>query len=124
MYSDNCVITESIGAGTFARSNTKLYVAVVTLSTQDNVKLQKQFKQESRFKQTRNWKKYQSKVSTQAQTSTWITLLVQLFKDPTKFIFYCLKIIARNRKHKKLSSKGRKKKTTTSWLTAATFQTH
>ena len=40
-------------------TDTKLYVSVVALSTQDNVKLLKQL--ESSFKKTLNWNKYQSK---------------------------------------------------------------
>ena len=40
-------------------------IPVVTLSTQDNVKLLKQL--ESGFKGTTNWSKYQSKIATQAQ---------------------------------------------------------
>ena len=44
---------------------TKLYVPVVTLSTQDNKKLLLQLK--SGFKKTINWNKYQSNVLTQAQ---------------------------------------------------------
>ena len=39
-----CVITNSTGAGTFKITNTKLYVPVVTLSTQDNAKLLQQLK--------------------------------------------------------------------------------
>ena len=35
-WSQTCVITESNGAGTFAITDTKLYVTVVTLSTQEN----------------------------------------------------------------------------------------
>ena len=42
-----------------------MYVLVVTLSDQDNVKLLVQLK--SGFKRTINWNKYQSKVSTEAQ---------------------------------------------------------
>ena len=38
-WSSTCVITNSTGAGTFAITDTKLYVPVVTLSTQDNAKL-------------------------------------------------------------------------------------
>ena len=34
-----CVITDSTGAGTFVITDTKLYVPVVTLSTQDKYKL-------------------------------------------------------------------------------------
>ena len=44
---------------TFAITETKLYVSVATLSTQDNAKLLQQLK--SRFKRTVNWNKYTSK---------------------------------------------------------------
>ena len=37
--SRDCVITNSTGAGKFAITETKLYVPVVTLSTQGNAKL-------------------------------------------------------------------------------------
>ena len=40
-------------------TDTKLYVPVVTLWTEDNIKLLKQF--ESGFKRTINWNKYHSK---------------------------------------------------------------
>ena len=39
-WSSTCVITDSNGAGTFAITDTKLYVPVVTLSTQENTKSQ------------------------------------------------------------------------------------
>ena len=38
-WSSTCVITDSTGTQTFAITNAKLYVTVVTFSTQDNVKL-------------------------------------------------------------------------------------
>ena len=41
-WSSTCVITNSNGAGTFAINDTKLYVPVVTLSTQENAKLLQQ----------------------------------------------------------------------------------
>ena len=44
---------------------TKLYVPVVTLSTQDNAKLLQQLK--SCFKRTINWNKYESNIKTYAQ---------------------------------------------------------
>ena len=47
----------------FTITDTKLYVLVVTLSTQVNVKRFKQL--ESGFKRTINWNKYRSKVSTE-----------------------------------------------------------
>ena len=48
-------------ATTFAITDTKLYVTVVTLSAQDNAKLLQQLK--SGFKDTINWNKYHSKQS-------------------------------------------------------------
>ena len=48
---------------TFSITYTKLYVSVVTLSTQDNAKLLGQLK--SGFKITIIWNKYQSKISTE-----------------------------------------------------------
>ena len=64
-WSSAFVITNSTGAGTFTTTETKLYVTVVTLSTQDTAKLIHQLKSGS--KRTINWNKYQSKISTQAQ---------------------------------------------------------
>ena len=43
-WSANSIFTDSTGAGTFAITDTKLYVEVVTLSTQDNVNLLQQLK--------------------------------------------------------------------------------
>ena len=39
-----CVVTNSTGAGRFAINDTKLFVSIVTLSTQDNAKLVQQLK--------------------------------------------------------------------------------
>ena len=50
-------------ATTVAIKDTKLYVPVVILSTQDNAKLLHQLK--SGFKRKINWNKYQSKVTVQ-----------------------------------------------------------
>ena len=58
-WSSTCVITDSTGAGTFEITDTKLYVPVVTLSTQENTKLLQQLK--SGFKRVINWNKYLSK---------------------------------------------------------------
>ena len=48
---------------TFTITDTKLYIPVVTLSTQDNVKHLKQL--EYSFKRAINWDKYQSKITDQ-----------------------------------------------------------
>ena len=61
----DCVITNSNGAGKFAITETKLYVPVVTLSTQDNAKLLQQLK--SGFKRTINWNKHELSIKTFAQ---------------------------------------------------------
>ena len=58
-WSSTCVITNSTGARTFAITDAKLYVPVVTLSTKENAKLLQQLK--SGFKRVINWNKYLSK---------------------------------------------------------------
>ena len=58
-WSSTCVITDSNGAGIFAITDTKLYVPVVILSTQESAKLIQQLK--SGFKRVINGNKYLSK---------------------------------------------------------------
>ena len=58
-WSTNCVITSSTRVETFAIMNTRLYVLVVTLSTQGNTKLLQQLN--SGFKRVINWSKYLTK---------------------------------------------------------------
>ena len=65
LWSRDCVITNSTGAGKFAITETKLYVPFLTLSTHDNAKLLQQLK--SGFKRTTSWNKYQSSIKTYAQ---------------------------------------------------------
>ena len=72
-WSSTCVITNFTGVGTFLITDTKLYVSVVTLSTQDNIKLLQQLK--SGFKRTINWNKYQSDPKTYAQNQ-YLTHLI------------------------------------------------
>ena len=55
------MLSNDTKATTFPTTDTKLYVPVVTLSTQDNAKLLQQLK--SDFEKTINWNKYQSKVT-------------------------------------------------------------
>ena len=63
-YTNSFIIDDPVNnqAPTFAITDTKLYVPVVTLSTQDKAKLLEQLK--SGFKRTISWNKYQSKMST------------------------------------------------------------
>ena len=58
-WSSPSVITDSTGARRFAITDTRLYVPVVTLSTQENIKLLQQLK--SGFKRVINLNKYSSK---------------------------------------------------------------
>ena len=60
-WSSTCGITYSNGAGVFAITDTKLYVPVVTLLTQEDTKLK------SGFKRAINWNKYLSKPELLAQ---------------------------------------------------------
>ena len=64
-WSKDCVISYAAGETKFKITDTKLYVPVVTLSTQDNAKLLQQLK--SGFKRTINWNKYESNIKTFAQ---------------------------------------------------------
>ena len=67
-WSSTCVIASVIIANqatTFAITDTKLYVPVVTLSTQENTKIFQQLK--SGFKRVINWNKYLSKPELLAQ---------------------------------------------------------
>ena len=64
-WSKHCVITNSTVEEKFEISEKKLYVPVVTLSTQDNATLIKQLK--SGFKRTISWKEYESSVKTFAK---------------------------------------------------------
>ena len=67
-WSSTCVLVSTNAANqnaTFAITNTKLYVPVVTLSTQENTKFFQQLK--SGFKRVMNWNKYCSKPELLAQ---------------------------------------------------------
>ena len=64
-WSSACVITTSTGGGILAITDTKRFVPVVTLSTQDNAELLQQLK--SGFERPINWNKYQSDPKSYAQ---------------------------------------------------------
>ena len=59
-WSTDYVISSATEETKFAMTDTKRYVPVVTLSTQDNAKLLEQLR--SGFERTIYWNKYQSKV--------------------------------------------------------------
>ena len=66
----------------FAITETKLYVPVVTLSTQDNAKLHQQLK--SGFKRTINWNKYQPNIKTFAKNRYLNHLLNSSFRGVSR----------------------------------------
>ena len=82
-WSSTCVITNSTDAGTFAITDTKLYVPVITLSTQDNSKLLQQLK--PGFKRVINWNKYLSKPELLAQNPNLNHLVEPSFQGVNRF---------------------------------------
>ena len=64
-WSEKCLLSNDTKETTLAITDTKRYVPVVTLSTQDNAKLLQQLK--TGFQRTISWTKYQSEPSLQAQ---------------------------------------------------------
>lgn len=66
-------------AATFTIADTKLYVQLVTLSSEDNAKLIPKLK--PGFKRTCNWSKYQSKIG------ILIVWLIQVSKKQINFLY-------------------------------------
>ena len=95
-WSPACVISSATGQTKFKITETKLYVPVVTLSTQDNAKLLQQLK--SGFKRTINWNKYQSKVSTEPQNQYLDFLINPSFQGANRFFALILSSKSRNKK--------------------------
>ena len=56
IWSKKCLIFSAVGITKFKITDTEIYVSILTLSTEGNVKLLKQL--ESGFKRTINWNKY------------------------------------------------------------------
>ena len=76
-WSEKCVAASKTAGNQqkkYAITDTKPYVSVVTLPTQDNAELLQQLK--SGFKSTINWNKYQSKITTQA-TNWYLDYLIE-----------------------------------------------
>ena len=82
-WSSTCVITSSTGAGTFEITDTKLYVLVVTLSTQENTKLLQQLK--SGCKRVINWNKYLSKTESFRRNADLNYLVEPRFQGINRF---------------------------------------
>ena len=91
-WSANCVIVSTEVAAEeakFAIIDTKLYVPVVTLSTQDNSKLLKELK--SGFKNVINWNKYLSKPDLLAQNPNLNHLVEPIFQGVNRLFVLTIK---------------------------------
>ena len=75
---EKCVISSVVGRTNFTITDVKHNVPVVTLSTEDNIKLLKQL--ESGFKRTNNCYKYQYKLTEQAQNRYLDYLIDPIFQ--------------------------------------------
>ena len=84
-WSSTCVTTNSNGAGTFAITDRKLYVPVVTLSTQENTKFLQQLK--PGFKRIINWNKYLSRPELLAQNPNLNHLIEPSFQGVNRIFF-------------------------------------
>ena len=87
-WSANCVIVYTYAANqnaTFEITDTKLYIPVVTLSTQDNANLFKQLK--SGFKRTINWNEYLSKPELLRQNPNLNHLVEPKFQGVNRLLF-------------------------------------
>ena len=92
-WSENfCIVsgTDENQVSTFAITDTKINVPVVTLLIQDNAKLLQQL--ESDFNRKINWNKHQWKGITQRQNQYLDCLIYpSFFKEQIDFLFYHLK---------------------------------
>ena len=93
-WSNTCFIIGNPIAGqepTFTITDTKLYVPVVTLSTQDNAKLLEKLK--SVFKRTINSNKYERKVTVQEQNQYLHLLINPSFQGVNRLFVLSFKIM-------------------------------
>ena len=89
-WSIDCVISSANGETRFAVTDTKIYVPVVILSTEDNPKLMHiRFQSKLGFKRTVNWNKYQPKVSTERQNQ-YLDFLIDLIFQGVNRLFALL----------------------------------
>ena len=96
-WSSTCVITNSTGAGRFEITDTKLYVPVATLSTQENTKLLQQLK--PGFKRVIKWNKYLSKPELLAQNPNLNYLVEQSFQGVNRFFVLAFENDAQRTSH-------------------------
>ena len=110
-WSTNCVIVSTNAANqnaTFKITDTKLYVPLVTLSTQDNSKLLQQLN--SGFKRVTSRNKYLSKPELLAQDQNFNNLVEPSFQGVNRLFALAFENDTQRTSAKGLSSKCRDKK--------------
>ena len=95
-WSYKCVLSNDTKATTFAITDTKLYVLLVTFSTKDNVKLLQQLKSG-----TINWSKYQSKVTIQLPNPYLDHLIDPIFQGVNRLFGLSFEITTDRTVHRK-----------------------
>ena len=118
-WSRDCVSTSSTGAGKFQITETKFYVPVAILSTQDNAKLLQQLK--SAFKRTINWNKYESSVKTIAQNRYLNYLINPIFQGVNRLFVLSFENEDDRRSHSAYYLPKVEIKVTMLWLMVKTF---
>ena len=96
-WSSTCVVTNSTGAGRFAITDTRLYVPVVTLSTQEDAKLLQQLNSGS--KRVINWNKYLSKPELLAKNPNLNHLVEPSFQGLNRFFVLAFQNDAQRTSH-------------------------
>ena len=102
-WSERCMLSNDTKATKFRITDIKLYVPVVTLSTQDYARLLQQLK--SGVKRAINWNKYQSIVSIQEPNLYLDSLIDSSFQRVNRLFVFSFE----NPTHKILSSNCRNK---------------
>ena len=94
-WSEDCVNSFAVGETKFKITDTKCYVPVVTLPTQDTAKLLEQLK--SGLTGTIIWNNYHSKVSTYMQNQYLDFLIDPIFQGVNKLV-----LLLKNEGHRKV----------------------
>ena len=88
---ENCILSSVGTAATFAKTDTKLYVPVVTLKTEDNVKLSKLLNEG--FKRSVYWNKYKVILKDCADNNAVRDGLMLLFKELIDCLFLLMHVV-------------------------------
>ena len=76
---------------TFQINNAKIYVPVVALSTNDNIKFLENINQG--FKKTISWNKYRSEVTTQTKNNNVDYLIERTFSNINRMFLFSFKMV-------------------------------